>query len=134
MGRRTSAARSVPGSAMGGVLRAVQRSARTATRRPVAATPDDGLVATPAATRTVACATPLAAMVTTGPDGVAHWTFPEAMPATPAVTATVLSHTPATVTVKWVTLTGVALHVWDEYGAPARAGVDVHVLAFPTAR
>ena len=127
MGRRTSAGRSLPGNALGGMLRATQRQARAATRR-VARPDGDGDQGVATATPP---ATPFAGVVETNASGVAHFVFPATLDAAPVVAATVVCDGPATVTVAWVTHAAVALRVWDEYGATAAPGTAVHVVAHP---
>lgn len=126
MGRRTSAARSLPGNALGGVMRATQRQARAATRRVAAVSPEAEAAATP-----VVKSGPMATAAVTGPDGVAVWTFPEPLDETPAISATVFASQCATATVKWITTSAVAVTVWGEDGHPVEDGVPVYVVAFP---
>lgn len=124
MGRRTSAGRSMPGNALGGVLRATGRQARAATRRiarpePEAATP----VAEPAA--------PFGGVVETNGSGVAHFVFPATLDRAPVVAAVAVSDLPVMVTVAWATSAAVALRVWDFDGNAVPTGTPVHVTVVP---
>lgn len=84
MGRRTSAARSVPGNALAGVLRGPQRNARAATRRVLPAPQPDA----PESEAVAPVATMAATVLACDSDGVARWDFPAAFPSPPVVTAT----------------------------------------------
>ncbi len=126
MGRRTSAARSIPGNALGGVMRATGRQARAATRR--VARPVEEAQPQP---ETVAAATPFVGVVETNASGLAHFVFPATLDQAPVVAAVAVSDLPATVAVAWATYAAVALRVWDFDGNAVPTGTPVHVAVYP---
>ena len=126
MGRRTSAARSLPGNAIGGVMRATQRQARAATRRVTRPVEETEAVA-PAATQPG----PFVAVVETNASGLAHFVFPATLDATPVVAAVAVSDLPVMVAVAWATYAAVALRVWDFDGNAVPTGTPVHVAVYP---
>jgi hypothetical protein len=126
MGRRTSAARSVPGNALAGVLRGPQRNARAATRRVLPAPQPDQ----PESEAVAPVATMAATVLACDSDGVARWDFPAALDDTPVIVATAAATQPATVTLADVTPDRAVLQVWDADGEPL-AGATVHAVAYP---
>ncbi|PSK58001.1 hypothetical protein B0E38_01846 [Streptomyces sp. 111WW2] len=144
MAMRGTPARSLPGNALGGVLRNLDQRARIAGRtrvsgapREVDPLPDEAL---PAAVEGVVG--PVGAVLATGEDGRARWAFPAAYGAAPVVMAVAVDPEPGDdERAVFAVLDEVAswyavVRVWrtrPRRGAgvaePAGAGVCVHVTA-----
>ena len=149
MAMRGGPARRLTGNPLGGMLRDLDRRTRTTTRRtgtpagqgegraqPLPPPPPPPPVVRPG---------PVAAVVVTGEDGRARWTYPRAYAGAPVLTAVAVDPAPdddertATVALEEVTSTYAVVRVWKtrpRRGAgvvsPAGDGVRVHVTAYET--
>jgi len=138
MAMRGSPARRIVGNPLGSVLTSLdQRTRRVAVRR-TRAEQDQALLATPVRV----AARPAAAVLTTGEDGRARWTFPAPYGAVPAVSAVAVDPDPGdeertvVVALEEVTTWCLVVRVWRTRGRrgsgvaePAGPGVAVHVSA-----
>ncbi|MFE6549641.1 hypothetical protein ACFVHS_14780 [Streptomyces sp. NPDC057746] len=147
MGLRGGPTRRLPGNALGGILRDLDRRSRTPSpgrgrRREQEAQTGEQLQ--PART---AAAVPIAAVVVTGEDGRACWTFPAPFALPPVLTALPGDPDPeddertVTATLEEVTTWYAVVRVWRTrprrgHGvtSPAGSGVQVHLVAVDAAR
>ncbi len=145
MALRGGMSRRVPGNPMASILRDIDRRTRTTTRRARPARPQAEQEDTPAPpAETIRPAVPVpdvtaAAVVVTGPDGRARWTYPRPTTGPRVVTASPVILAPneglALVVLEAMTATYVQLRVWCAPSAsgsafqPAGAGIQVHVIA-----
>ncbi|MDI9829678.1 hypothetical protein [Streptomyces sp. KAU_LT] len=141
MAIRTSPSRTMPGNALGGVLRDLDTRARIAGRRRTTGLnfeQDPGPEQAPVHQATG----PAAAVLTTGEDGRARWEFPAPYGGLPACMAVAVDPEPGeeertvVVALEEVTTWCLVVRVWRTRGRrgagvaePAGAGVAVHVSA-----
>ncbi|PWI15942.1 hypothetical protein DI272_18570 [Streptomyces sp. Act143] len=135
------------GSPLGGVLRSLDQRARIAGRSRSRGAPLESDPAPQAVTPVGPVAAPgglVAAVVTTGEDGRARWSFPAPYEAAPAVTATVVDPEPGSdertvwAALEEVTTWYALVRVWRSrprrgtgVAESAGPGVTVHLLAAP---
>ncbi len=142
MGLRGGPTRRLPGNALGGMLRDLDRRSRTPSpgrgrRREQEAQED--MRQEP---MTAAAAVPVAAVAVTGEDGRARWKFPAPLTATPVLTALPVDPAPdddertVTVAVEEVTPWYAVVRVWrtrprrgQGVASPVGEGVRVHLVA-----
>jgi hypothetical protein len=144
---------------MGGVMRQMSRTARTASRTPgprgeqgePGPRGERGLAGLPGERGEQGPpgppgAPPAAAVISTGADGRATWTYPQPFTAPPVIGALAVDPTPGddrtvTVTLEQVTATQAVVRVWRTQAllglgllpmVPAGEGVQVHVTASGT--
>ncbi|MCF3960603.1 hypothetical protein [Streptomyces fuscigenes] len=153
MARRGGAARLVTGNPLGGMLRDLNRQTRRTTRRsgaPRPVPPEGGgsvAVSGPVVLPPLPGAAPYAAVVVTGEDGRARWTYPAPLPAPPVLTALPVDPDPGdedtvvTAVLEVATATEAVVRVWRTrprrgagVAAPAGEGVHVHLTAVPPGR
>lgn len=138
MAMRGSPMRRVVGNPLGGVLRDLDRRSRPTTRRrgPCEEEPppvvlegprgSEGPPGPPGPARYLA-----AAVVATGGDGRARWTYPTPFSAPPALTALSSGSGPTVPVVEEITATYAVVRVWTLAGSPTSAGLRVHLTAAP---
>lgn len=140
MAMRGGAMRRMPGNPLGGMLRDLDRRARTTTRsagrRAPAGDPPAG-EAGPQGERGPAGPpgrSTAAAIATTGDDGRARWTFPAPYDVPPVLAALPAGQTPLVPAVEEVTAAHAVVRLWTLTGSSAGAGVHVHLMASPGPR
>ncbi|MCX4458693.1 hypothetical protein OOK58_43060 [Streptomyces sp. NBC_01728] len=148
MAMRGTPARRLVGNPIGGVLRNLDQRARIAGRTRTSGAPSEQDPVPQEPTRTTPSAAPggpVAAVLETGEDGRATWTFPTTYSGRPAVTAVAVDPEPGDderavwATLEQVSAWCVVVRVWrsrPRRGAgvaePAGPGLSVHLMAVPT--
>ncbi|MDQ1018983.1 hypothetical protein [Streptomyces afghaniensis] len=144
MAIRGTPARRVVGAPLVGVLRSLDQRARIAGRTRTSSAPREEDPRPPQPTRTVSLGGPVAAVVETGEDGRATWTFPAPYSGRPVVTVAVVDPEPGDdertvwAALEEVTAWCVVVRVWrsrPRRGAgvaePAGPRLRVHLMALP---
>jgi hypothetical protein len=145
MAMRGTPARRLVGNPLGGVLRSLDQRARIAGRTRTSGAPREQDPVPQEPTRTTPSAAPVgpaAAVLETGEDGRATWTFPTTYSGRPAVTAVAVDPEPGDdertvwATLEEVTAWCVVVRVWRSrprrgggVAEPAGPGVSVHLTA-----